>query len=75
MTKRGYQDNQVANEFVCDTVSDLDLIENKDITLGSVAIVLHGDVGIEVYMADSAKEWINMVISTEEETESAGGGE
>lgn len=79
MTKHGTQDNQVANEFVCDTADDLALIEKRDITLGSVAIVLHGDLGIEVYMADSAKEWVNMSASTEEEeeeeTEPAGGGE
>ena len=78
MTKHGTLDNVVTNEFICDAAEDLDLIDKKDITLGSVAIVLHGDAGIEVYMADSTKEWISMSATTEEEEEEeepAGGGE
>ena len=71
MTKHGTQDNVITNEFICDTADDLDLIEKADITLGSVAVVLHGDAGIEVYIADSAKEWINMTASTDDEEEQA----
>lgn len=78
MTKHGSQDNQVANEFMCDTATDLAAIPKGDITLGSVAVVLHGDAGIEVYIADSAKEWVDIGTATEdeeEEQEPSGGGE
>ena len=57
MTKRGNQDNVVTYEFVCDTTADLNAIEP---TMGSVAIVIQGDSGFEVYMANSKKEWINL---------------
>ena len=57
MTKRGNQDNVVTYEFVCDTTADLNAIEP---TMGSVAIVIQGDNGFEVYMANSKKEWINL---------------
>ena len=82
MTKHGSQDNQVVNEFVCDTAADLPLIDKCDVTLGSVAIVLHGDLGLEVYIADSAKEWVAITAAVEEEEEEqeeeqepVGGGE
>lgn len=58
MTKHGIQDNVPTNEFICDTPADLENINPKEITLGSVAIVLKGDAGFEVYMATSDKEWI-----------------
>lgn len=57
-TKRGNLDNIVAFEHVCDTAADLANIEPKYITLGSIAIVLQGTSGLEVYMANSSKEWI-----------------
>ena len=60
MTKRGSQDNVATYEFVCDTAADLTTIEPQYITLGSVAIVLEGEGGIEVYMANSQKQWINL---------------
>lgn len=60
MTKRGNQDNIVTYEFVCDTTADLQTIESEYITIGSVAIVIQGDSGFEVYMANSQKEWINL---------------
>ena len=60
MTKRGNQDNVVTYEFVCDTTADLNAIEPRYITTGSVAIVIEGDSGFEVYMANSKKEWINL---------------
>lgn len=60
MTKRGNQDNVVTYEFVCDTTADLNAIEPEYITMGSVAIVIQGDSGFEVYMANSKKEWINL---------------
>ena len=60
MTKRGNQDNVVTYEFVCDTTADLSAIEPMYVTMGSVAIVIQGDSGFEVYMANSKKEWINL---------------
>ena len=60
MTKRGNMDNVVTYEFVCDTTADLSAIEPRYVTMGSVAIVIQGDSGFEVYMANSKKEWINL---------------
>lgn len=60
MTKRGEHDNVVAYEHMCDTRADLANIPEDEITLGSVAVVLRGEVGLEVYMADSNKEWISL---------------
>lgn len=67
MSKRGQADNINTYEHICDTVADLQNIDPKYITLGSVAIVLKGAAGLEVYMATSNKEWVNLV--------NAGGGE
>ena len=60
MTKRGQSDNVLTYEHVCDTAADLNNIDPQYITLGSIAIVLKGDAGIEVYMASSNKEWIKL---------------
>lgn len=60
MTKRGQLDNEVAYEFVCDTTADLQAIDPKYVTMGSVATVIEGDAGFEVYMANSQKEWVNL---------------
>lgn len=71
MTKRGQQDNIVTYEFVCDTITDLNAIDPQYCTMGSIAIVISGDVGFEVYMANSQKQWINISGgSTAEEAES-----
>ena len=67
MTKRGALDNDVTYEFMCDTVDDLDTIDPKYIVLGSVAVVIDG---FSVYIANSQKEWINLVSSNEETTPS-----
>ena len=67
MSKRGQLDNVVTYEHICDTTADLDNIEPQYTTLGSVAIVLHGSAGLEVYMADSNKEWINISSSSSEQ--------
>ena len=73
MTKRGQMDNQVANEFMCDTAEDLAKINPSEITFGSVAVVLDG---MEVYIANSKKEWKSMTpADEEEEEETPGGGE
>ena len=60
MTKRGQADNEVTYEFVCDTVADLSKIDPQYITMGSVATVIEGETGFEVYMANSKKQWINL---------------
>ena len=58
MTKCGSQDNVITYEFICDTLTDMNAIENKYRTLGSIAIVLEGDSGgLEVYIANSSKQW------------------
>ncbi len=61
MSKRGQADNIITYEHICDTAADLASIDPKYITLGSVAIVLKGTAGLEVYMATSDKEWVNLI--------------
>ena len=60
MTKRGQADNVITYEHICDTIADLEKIDPKYITLGSIALVLKGAAGIEVYMATSNKEWVEL---------------
>ena len=60
LTKRGKLDNEITYEFVCDTPADLQAIDKQYIVLGSTAIVLEGNVGFEVYMANSQQEWVNI---------------
>ena len=74
MTKSGSLDNEVTNEFFCDTADDLANIPSSLVNLGSVAVVLDG---MEVYIANSNKEWLSMTPAAEEEEEQepAGGGE
>lgn len=67
MSKRGQQDNVITYEHICDAPSDLANIDPNYITLGTVALVLHGTNGIEFYMADSAKEWISLLGGQTEE--------
>ena len=69
MTKSGSLDNEVTNEFFCDTADDLANIPASLVNLGSVAVVLDG---MEVYIANSSKEWLSMT-PTEEEEEQGGG--
>lgn len=57
MTKRGNHDNILTNEYICDTIEDLNKIKP---TMGSVAIVIYGESGLEVYMADGKKQWVNL---------------
>lgn len=57
MTKRGNLDNCVTYEFMCDTVQDMNDIEDRYRTIGSIAIVLEGYSGMEVYIAGSDKQW------------------
>ena len=69
MTKRGSLDNEIANEFFCDTETDLNNIPNELVNLGSVAVVIDG---MEIYIANSNKEWISMTPTSSEDEE---GGE
>jgi len=64
MTKRGSLDNETTNEFFCDTASDLTNIPASEINLGSVAVVVDG---MEVFIANSNKQWVSMTPVTAEE--------
>ena len=55
MTKHGSLDNEVTNEFFCDTIDDRDLIPASEINLGSVEILLKPV--INVYIEYINKEW------------------
>ena len=57
MTKRGSMDNEITHEFFCDTAEDLAAIPSSLINLGTIAIVLDG---MEVYIANSNKQWQSM---------------
>lgn len=64
LTKVGNQDNVVTYEHICDTLQDRDNIEKRYITLGSTCLVLSGENdALEVYMADSNKEWHDIAVS------------
>ncbi len=66
MTKRGSMDNDVAYEFMCDTIADLNAIDPQYVVLGSVAVVIDG---FEVFIANSNKEWISLASSSDEDEE------
>ena len=73
MTKRGQADNEITYEIICDTLEDLNKIEPRYMAMGTVAMVIEGEAGFEVYMANSKKEWINLGGGiTAEEEEQAG---
>lgn len=58
ISKQGSVDNVLTYEHICDTSADMAKIDRKYITLGSTCIILAGQSGaMEVYMADSNKEW------------------
>lgn len=57
LTKQGGMDNVVTYEYICDTAADL---VNLDARMGSVATVIEGESGLEVYMANSHGQWINI---------------
>ena len=63
MTKRGSMDNEITNEFFCDTAADLAKIPAAQINLGSVAVVVET---MEVFIANSNKEWNSMTPTSEE---------
>ena len=60
-TQRGSQDNVVTYTHFCDTKADMDLIDKKEITLGSVCVVLEDESSndnLEFYLAKSDKTWV-----------------
>lgn len=66
LSKIGNRDNVVTYEHICDTAADMAAIEKRYITLGSTCIVLQGeDETMEVYMADSSKEWHNLLTKSD----------
>ena len=68
MTKRGNLDNIVTYEHICDTYEDLQNIDPKYATLGSTAIVINQEEGLNAYMVTSTGEWVAIG------TASSGGG-
>lgn len=73
LTKRGNLDNVITYEHICDTTEDMAFIERKYITLGSTCVVLQGEGGgMEVYMADSNKEWHDIMVTGGNEMTPAG---
>ena len=66
MTKRGMSDNEVTYEFMCDTAADLQDIDPRYITIGSVAVIIDG---FEVYIANSKKQWIGLNTTSTQESE------
>jgi len=58
LTKRGSLDNEITNEFWCDTVEDRDAIPTSEINLGTVAVVLKP--AVQIFIADSNKQWNSM---------------
>lgn len=66
MTKSGSRDNETTNEFFCDTTDDLANIPAADINLGSIAVVIDG---MQVFIANSSKQWNSMTPVAEEEEE------
>lgn len=64
MTKQGNLDNVVTYEHICDTFEDIQSIDPHYITLGSTCVVINGESGgLEVYMANSNKEWESISIT------------
>jgi len=64
MTKSGSLDNEITNEFFCDAEDDLENIPSSLINLGSVAVVVDD---MQVFIANSKKEWKSMTPISEEE--------
>lgn len=61
LVKRGQLDNVATYEHFCDITADMENIDPNQINLGSACIVLEGESGgIEVYLANSEKQWIQI---------------
>ena len=57
LVRIGSLDNNITYEHICDTTADLETIDPEQINLGSIALVIEGTAGIEIYIANSQKEW------------------
>ena len=68
LAQRGSLDNEYTNVFYCDTIEDLNAIEQSEINLGSVAVVIEP---FEMFIAKSNKTWVSLTPSSD----SASGGE
>ena len=72
MTKQGNLDNVVTYEHICDTFEDIQTIDPHYITLGSTCVVINGESGgLEVYMANSNKEWESLSVNSGSSGESS----
>lgn len=69
MIKRGSEDNIITYVHICDEESDKANIDPREITLGTVCIVLE-TTGMKVYMARSDKQWVNLSNSASDEESS-----
>lgn len=59
-TKRGNLDNEVTYDHFCDTKADMDTINPKEITLGSVCVILEDETKnntLQFMLAKSDKTW------------------
>ncbi len=68
MSKRGSLDNEITNEFFCDTETDLNNIPKDLVNLGSVAVVIDG---MEIYIANSKKEWVSFVSTSNNDNDAS----
>jgi len=57
LAQRGSLDNEYTNVFYCDTIEDLNAIEQSEINLGSVAVVIEP---FEMFIAKSNKTWVSL---------------
>lgn len=76
-SKRGNLDNVVTYEHICDFTADMADIDPHYITLGSVCTVINGEGGLELYIADSEKQWHPIMAGGDESgnnDEEQGGG-
>lgn len=61
LAKIGSNVNVATYEHYCDTITDRDNIDPREINLGSTCIVVEGENGgVEAYIANSNKEWKKM---------------
>lgn len=68
MSKRGSLDNEITNEFFCDTETDLNNIPKELVNLGSVAVVIDG---MGIYIANSQKEWVSFVGNSNDDNDAS----
>ena len=73
MTKQGSLDNQITYEFICDTIADMNAIENRYRVIGTTAIVLSNEEEVmEVFISNSKHEWKSFAFSGSSGNSSSG---